>query len=393
MIDVARTLLIKLLGQADRGGRETVPITESSAKDYFAINDLSQRDVVHANLQNAEAAGSVSLEWGKGAAAQDLLRIRLRDPDKLAEWLGVPRARNYSELIVNALSDVVQKFPDWLRATYVDSLEEWGKGKSALRVQPEETRTIVNLFRTAYAVSCNEQDGLDLRRFSVRLLNDSKAIENLLSKLAPLLRGNPEWKLFDDNTELFRFLGLEKFSPPILIKGPLCVQYSGTDWDMSVLRPYVGISPDLVSEMSATADVPYLLTIENLASFQRHVREIDDDGVVIYTAGFPSPALSHIIRTLDSALPVDCPFYHWGDRDVGGIRIFSHVESSLSNRKLHPHLMSEAHNCNTRFEEKSRKALEAHVNGSDEASVLARLWLDNSLGPMEQENIDPVAPS
>ncbi len=329
MSNVARALLLKLLAQADRDGRETVPINESSAKDYFSLSTLSERDSVHANLANVKVAGAISLEWGKGSAAQDLLRIRLRDADKLAEWLGVPRAKNHAERIEASLTSIAPDFPEWLQVVYNESLGEWKKGKSTLRVRAEETDTAVNLFRIAHTVSRNEQDGLDLRRFSVKLLNDSKAIENLLSKLAPLLRCNPDWEEFDENSDLFRYLGLEKFAPPILIKGPLCINYSDVEWAIGKLRPYVGISPDLVLGITVSCKVPYLLTIENLASFQRHVREIDDDGVVIYTAGFPAPSLSQIIRALDRVLPVDCPFFHWGDRDVGGHTYFSHILRSL----------------------------------------------------------------
>ena len=59
MNDVARSLLIKLLTQVDRGGRETLPITERSAKAYFVHTSLSDRDRVHAMFLNAEAAGLV----------------------------------------------------------------------------------------------------------------------------------------------------------------------------------------------------------------------------------------------------------------------------------------------------------------------------------------------
>lgn len=145
--------------------------------------------------------------------------------------------------------------------------------------------------RVAKVVSLNEQEDLDLRRFSVRLLKDSKAIEGMLRKLAPLLRRNPEWETFEDNAELFRLLGLEKFPPPIYLKGPLVINYSDVVWDASALRPYVGLSPDGVSGVEFSRRPTYLLTIENLSSFQRHVREVDDDGIVIYSAGFLSPAL------------------------------------------------------------------------------------------------------
>ena len=69
MSDIARKLLEKLLAQVDRGGRNTLPITERRAKSYFEISSLSERDSAHAYLTNAEVTGSILLEWGKGVNA------------------------------------------------------------------------------------------------------------------------------------------------------------------------------------------------------------------------------------------------------------------------------------------------------------------------------------
>jgi hypothetical protein len=281
--------------------------------------------------------------------------------------------------------------PEWLSSSYQQALQKWKLGKPAFRVHADDIDTAINLFRVALAVATNKQTDLDLRRFSVQLLNDSKAVENLLGKLAPLLRLNPEWEQFIDNNELFRALGLEKFPPPVYIKGPLAFQYSGAQWDITSLRPFVGISPDLVANLTLTLDVPYLLTIENLASFQRHVREIDDNGIVIYSAGFPSPALTHVLTWLDRCLPDTCPCFHWGDIDIGGIRIFSHVEKSLPNHHLVPHLMFERHDNNRKFDDLAIRQLEKYAQQSNGTGALARYWIENKLGPLEQEILDPVA--
>ena len=135
-------------------------------------------------------------------------------------------------------------------------------------------------------------------------------------------------------------MGLEKFPPPLFIKGPLALDYGGTQWDLTPLRPYVALSPDAVGDIRPTTPVPYLLTIENLASFQRHVREVQDSGVVVYTAGFPAPALVRVLGQLDQRLPADCPFYHWGDRDPGGLRIYTKVVAACPNHGVRPHLMA-----------------------------------------------------
>jgi hypothetical protein len=392
MNDVARSLLIKLLAQVDRGGRQTLPITQRAAKEYFALTSLSDRDRVHAVFANAEAAGGVALEWGKGAAAQDLIRIRLVDADKLADWLGMPRACAHADRIAVTLDPLLKDAPKWLRDAYDEALSLWRLGKIAYKIRANETDSAVSLFRVAKAVSCNEQEDLDLRRFSVRLLNDSKAIEGMLTKLAPLLRCNPEWEPFDDSAELFRLLGLEKFPPPIYLKGPLVINYSDVVWDVSSLRPYVGLSPDWVSAVEFSRRPAYLLTIENLSSFQRHVREVDDDGIVIYSAGFLSPALMQMLEFLDRLLDQGCPCYHWGDRDIGGLRIFAHIESGYRRHKVMPHLMSIASDNKVYFTKKELTTLEKLACEETEAGSLARTWLQQKLGPMEQEALDPLPP-
>jgi hypothetical protein len=390
--EVARTLLLKLLAQAERGGRETLPITERTARDYFAVRDLPGRDAIHAALANAEAAGCISLEWGRGTAAQDLLRLRLHDADRLAEWLGVPRARESLARIVETLEPLLADAPVWLSDAYDVAKEHWGRGQSAFRVEVTDTAGALELFRTALAVGRGEHRGLDLRRFSARLLGDSKAIERQLGRLAGLLRRNPEWEAPDDDRDLFRVLGLEKFPQPLLLKGPLSIRVQGRVLDITGVTPYAGLSPDAVDSVEATGPVPYLLTIENLASFQRHAREILDQAVVIYTAGFPGPDLVRVLQRLGRALPTECPFLHWGDRDIGGLRIFAQLATALPDRTVEPHLMYAQGDLDHRFGKSDRRILRTFAAQDDAAGNLAIGWLKGDLGPLEQERVDPAVP-
>ena len=392
MSEVARALLLKLLSQADRGGRETIPISEHSASDYFSVTDLSGRDSIHSYLENAEKSNAILLDRGRGAESQDLIRIRLLDADKLAEWLEVPRACAYAELIEKELTPLLEDANDWLQEAFGYAMSSWTLGKMAFRISFKDTDAAVNLFKVALSVSNNEHRDLDMRTYSVRVLNDSKAIEGMLNKLALLLRRNPEWNQFDDNNELFRMLGLEKFPPPIYIKGPLFIKYCNEDWDISTLRPFVGISPDMVSDIKLTRNVPYVLTVENLASFQRHVREIDDDSIVIFSGGFPSPALTHILKLIDQCVPDGNRYLHWGDRDVGGIRIFSHIESNISRHTLIPHLMNEGAFVESVFNKNEIKHLTVYSAKESSAGNMAKYWLENKLGPIEQESQDPISP-
>jgi hypothetical protein len=396
MSQVARALLLKLLAQVDRGGRDSVPIGDRSAHAYFEVTDLEERDALHAYLANAEAAGGVTLEWGRRTASQDLRRIRIKDPDLLAAWLGVSRTAVQARTISQGLAEVMADAPGWLRDAFAEALTQWRLGHSPYRIPPADTTAAINLFRIAHAVAVGEQEGLDLRRFSVRLLGNSKAVESLLGRLSGLLRRNPDWSIWQADADLFRALGLEKFPPALFIKGPLVLNYDGAHWDLTALRPFVGLSPDAVNQIQASAPVPYLLTIENLASFQRQVREIPDAGVVIYTAGFPAPALVRVLGQLDQCLPDDCPFYHWGDRDIGGLRILARVVAACPRHEVSPHLMSAPDPGSGPYSggwsRDERRALEQAIAKGGSVDGLAAEWVQRDLGKLEQEALDPASP-
>lgn len=65
-----------------------------------------------------------------------------------------------------------------------------------------------------------------------------------------------------------------------------------------------------------------ILTIENYASFNRQVREIEDGSLIVYTGGFPAAGVIELLSNVLATVPAVVPFLHWGDVDAGGVRIF-----------------------------------------------------------------------
>jgi hypothetical protein len=119
---------------------------------------------------------------------------------------------------------------------------------------------------------------------------------------------------------------------------------------------------------------------------------VEDQGIVIYSAGFPSPALTHLLQRLDAALGSDCPCFHWGDRDVGGLRIFAHIASAFEGHSVQPHLMSTPMPQEKRFGSKERAAIDKAGSNDGPVGLLAKSWQERGLGPMEQEALDPMPP-
>jgi hypothetical protein len=91
----------------------------------------------------------------------------------------------------------------------------------------------------------------------------------------------------------------------------------------------------------AASGARVLTTIENEYPFLAHVEESGGPAglgasgeVAVYTAGFPTPALVAALRALADRAP-DLAFRHWGDADLGGVRIWLYLRTKIG-RPLTP---------------------------------------------------------
>jgi hypothetical protein len=112
--------------------------------------------------------------------------------------------------------------------------------------------------------------------------------------------------------------------------------------ELSVAAPlYFGIPPGEAQRVRIRGKLRYFLTIENFASFNRHVTEADPsrDGLTVYVGGYPSLATQEALQYFARAIPIDVPFFHWSDIDPDGTWIFRTIERII-DRPLTPHLMS-----------------------------------------------------
>jgi hypothetical protein len=177
-------------------------------------------------------------------------------------------------------------------------------------------------------------------------------------------------------------LGLEKFPQPVLVAGP--VRIARTDFSSMV---YVGIPPEQASLIEPARAIRSIITIENLASFNRHVREARlADDVAVYTGGFPSRAVTAALVAI-SQWPGIARIHHWGDLDEGGLRIALHLTSLLPILVL-PHLMNPAL---ARLHGNPAKASRKVDLPPDHPwQPLATFLGSDDARFLEQENVDPV---
>jgi hypothetical protein len=366
----------------------------SARVDYDGFRTVAEEDAFFQRLSVLEAEGGIALRRTGRKGEEVVTATVLREPAALYRHLGRQAS---TERVKQGLAGLRGRLDLSPRArNLVDEIgAAWERGVAHLGLAPHDVvglEQVVGLAAAAYARQ-REPSGtvVDFRSFSRIAVGDSKALERHLTGVAKAL-----FKVFPDLAdrshlradELLASLGISRLPQPLLVSGPLAL-----DGSAMPRLPFVGVPVEEAHRLRVVDRPPYMLTIENYASFVRHVREVSlrDGAVAIFSGGFPSrPALSAIASL---AGQVGAPVFHWGDMDAGGVRIFRHLELELQKRdvELRPHLMEVEllRTVGRGLGDGVRPTL-GNLSGSA-VEGLGRLIADERLAH-EQEELAPVAP-
>lgn len=371
-------ILNELLEQAEQIGRQRLPrvrLSERTHPAYFSNEDVRPRQALHADLEQLQGLRVHWREWQQGnwLEAVDLLD----SAPAYAATRRVPKSdqRCQLEQHLYALETRVMWVSEWRDW----NLTQLTSGKSVSPLRLEDDLFNRDFLRLVAAVAEFAEPMLE-RNLSVRLFNDSKRINSLRDALSGVLkRFAPNANLIDSDVERLRAFGLNRAPEYLLVSGPL--RLNGL-W-LEVL-PSVGIPATALHLPLETSAIRVIL-VENHTSFELLLNARPAETLLIFSAGFASQSLIRLIRSLAR------PVYHWGDLDVGGLRILAHLRSQLG--LVTPLCMNtttlELHRQYARGleaqEDASLRQLELHPLLTDCADLIQALikW-----GKLEQESID-----
>lgn len=306
--------------QTDRAGRSvTLPLSEKSFPEYLRLHRHADKAVCNANLQLAERDGAISIEWDSRAGERaHVQRIVLCDGARLAEHLGIePRW----DVVAQAERQFELHVTEHPVLTHV--LEAWRKGSLVRGTRPGDVASWLDAIRVMESCAPRGGDDIAIRRLSASLFRDSKRIEAIWPALDALVQGDATM-VQSEMEDLFSELGLVKFPPTLLVAGNAAVMYGNETIRAS--RPYVGFAPSVIRSVQIDPGFGQrLLTVENLTTFHEMAGQRPDDAIVIYTGGMPSPSWRRAYAVFLKALAPTATLHHWGDIDLGGFRIASHI--------------------------------------------------------------------
>lgn len=339
--------------------------------------------------RDAELSGYIRFDWrdmGKDITqlhyTVDIIPLLCRK-EKVDDPL--EKQKRYIEQMKTRL----QKVSDvrWLYAYYYSLLEKLKQGKIVKEMEDE------NLFFCLEGLA-NIKNPVWKRIFSANILKNSKRFANEYEKkVIGILRTYSDLENKDEMTdeEILKHYGILSYAQVLEWKGALVYELdTGKEIDTSDFY-YGTIINSQTLEHSKPISIPgirKIVTIENKANYENMVYE---KGVLyLYCHGFFSPKEVKYLQELEKLADRNVEFFHWGDMDLGGMRIFLFNKENIFP-KLKPYKMDkesfvEAINKNAgiKLGEEKRKRLEQMKVG--ELEELKKCILEYGM-EIEQENL------
>lgn len=301
-------------------------LTRENFPEYFDESSIEFEEI-HRQLEELEAKKIVTLYW-KGNKQGHILERCILNGEELAKAYAlvhrIPREEKKQKV-----REILKHYEKQLTGFTSYALHRMDEGKSVRKYIDEENP--VKLERTlklASSILTNEKEQY-LRSFSIDVFHDSKLAEAELNLACSIIARFERQDLPQDlETDEI----LEEFN---IFRNPTCLFLKGTGlpWEeqdglQEGLGVFQGDLPALRRRLARQSMVPdVILTIENLTSYHqwkpgRHI--LGERELVIYLAGYANHVKCDFLRQLHELFP-DAAFWHFGDIDCGGFRIWKNL--------------------------------------------------------------------
>lgn len=291
-------------------------------------------------------SGKIIVKWK--AVRTEIEKITV-SPDAIPllcqeEQIEDPRERQLSqmELAESWKSRVAQA--DWLIPYYDHILERLNSGKLVkdvpgledplfflfLNKTAEERKP---LYRRAFSAQvCTIWNGIAQTKQSESKITPTKRFEKIYQSavLSVLKQYSPLYEEGMSDEELLTAHGILTYAQTLEFKGAVsyriddgpaistAAQIYGTMFNKQTLENAVPIS---------IVGIRQIMTIENKANYEK--MQFRPDTLYIFCHGFFSPLERKFLSRVVELAGTDTEYFHWGDMDYGGIRIFKFLQKNL----------------------------------------------------------------
>ena len=328
-------------------------IVKNDARTFpeaFAVDGREQREALLRALDDLEHIRAIRVtRHARGPLAGEVKELRLgpneveaayrEAPDFERLSVGLEALCRHAEILLATPS--AQWMQDHCRslAAGAEAADLSAVGMSRERFK-DEWRSLLPALTVASALAAGIHPAWE-RVASERILGDSKALGRVRSLVIDiLLRADPRWQgvPLEEASGLLEAYGVRRKPALIRCAGAGSLTIGPREYRLEDFVPAAHL-PEQWSDAWVAAicqgGVQQVTTIENEYPFLSYIEEAGGPQglsvrkeIAVFTAGFPTPALMSALKSLSEKAP-SISFRHWGDADVGGIRIWWFLRSRL----------------------------------------------------------------
>lgn len=298
-----------------------LPFTKKTLPSYF--NDESNEyEQITISCQVLEEKNWISIQWQNKKIGYIIERItlNLENLGTIYAYLQRTPKRSQAQEIMTLLANYKGKYP--LLDYFITYIEErlHANLSVAKYFNLEDKKGLETLLIAVEGVLSNLKECY-VREFSMQLFGDSKTFEALMGKVCSIFQtfsAENEW--LEGQEQLLAEYNIFKNPTYVMLKGCGKLQMGETIIPLKDLPHGIGINSKDLGALQVIRDeeVKEVITIENLTAFNRFNKE---KALLIYLGGYHNGARRALLMRIDETYK-SIPFYHWGDIDCGGLKIF-----------------------------------------------------------------------
>lgn len=318
--------------------RLTFTFDKNSLPAYAAGEEPQVKEAVHQVIEDLRQKGILEVEWVRGEKNNLLKRVSLNLEKVEEAYRLIGRTPKRAQLA--EIDECIQVYKEQMVAPWLQDFLNHCQGVIRERLVfppalPAEKADLVLLLKALKGLEKKGEEELLERVFSLKYLGDSKLFsQKVRSYLVNIARSHYLWDPDLSDEDVLYELGIVKTSEEILLAGPLAINLQGQRIDLTPLAFGAVIDTQMINDVEIQQVLAgKVLLVENKTNFHHLVRKgLPPDLLLIYLGGFPGPRKRKFLTMLADFFRQEEKtgrFYHWGDLDWGGLRIFQLLQEKV----------------------------------------------------------------
>ncbi len=317
-------------GTAMKNRRIVFKISRETMPDYFSGEQPLLKTAFHQSAEELQAAGLVKLVWLRGEKGNLLKEIvlNLEELSRAYSLAGrTPRLEQLQGLRTLIVQAAEKIKTEWIREFLSHCARQIAEQRVVPPLLPPETSDTELLLKAFSGLDHKGDKEVPERVFSLRYLGGSKL---LTGRVRGSLVAAARKYLFDDAEtaaeDVLAELGIVRTSDEMLLAGPITLKLKGLTADLSALVFGAVADTQKLKETEVVGlATDQIILVENKTNFHELARRGHAERVLLlYLGGFPGPGKRLFLQVLHDFCVRNRPgakFFHWGDIDMGGLRI------------------------------------------------------------------------